>query len=189
MSAVLRTHVRGRLAKLAATAAVGIVLVAGVTTSGTAQARDGHWGGGGHFGGGHWGGGHSWGHGGYWRGGWGPSWGLSIGFPAYPYYYDPYYYPRTVVVERPVYASPDYAWPVYNQEAYNSAMSAPIGQSASWDDGNSSGTVTTVREGHAGNRYCREFQQSVVIDGKRQQAFGAACQTPDGGWEIVPDNQ
>lgn len=34
-------------------------------------------------------------------------------------------------------------------------------------------------------RYCREFQQTVTIGGKTQQAFGKACRQPDGTWKIV----
>ncbi len=33
-------------------------------------------------------------------------------------------------------------------------------------------------------RYCREFQQSVVIGGQSEQAYGIACQQPDGSWEV-----
>jgi surface antigen len=33
--------------------------------------------------------------------------------------------------------------------------------------------------------YCREFQQTVVIGGEREQAYGRACQQPDGDWKIV----
>lgn len=195
MRGVLKTNVWGQFVRTVADAAIGVAMVAAAAAalSGPAHARDGGWSGHGHWsGGGHWGGG--WGHhAGYGHGGhyWGPSWGFSVGFPAYggyydPYYYDPYYYGRTVVVERPVaYGA---AWPVYNQRAYGQAMSAPLGEAVSWDDGNTSGTVTAVRDGKADGRYCREFQQTIMIDGKRQQAFGAACQTPDGGWEIVPDN-
>jgi hypothetical protein len=32
---------------------------------------------------------------------------------------------------------------------------------------------------------CREFQQNIIIDGKRQKAHGTACRQPDGSWRIV----
>ena len=32
---------------------------------------------------------------------------------------------------------------------------------------------------------CREFQESVIIDGKTQRAYGTACRQPDGTWKIV----
>lgn len=37
------------------------------------------------------------------------------------------------------------------------------------------------------DRYCREFQQQVVIGGKLQDAYGTACRQPDGSWEIVAE--
>ena len=33
--------------------------------------------------------------------------------------------------------------------------------------------------------YCRDFVQSVVIAGRRQQAVGVACQQADGSWQVV----
>ncbi len=35
------------------------------------------------------------------------------------------------------------------------------------------------------NQYCREFQQTVVINGERQSAYGTACRQPDGQWKLV----
>jgi surface antigen len=32
---------------------------------------------------------------------------------------------------------------------------------------------------------CREFEQTIFIDGRRQLATGTACRQPDGSWEIV----
>jgi hypothetical protein len=152
----------------------------------------GHFNGGGHFGGGHFGGGHYYGGGWgghYWHGGWG---GPYVSFGVYapfwdPWYYDPGYYPA--------YYGAGYddayvagAASAYRQQAMQEAMAAPIGQSIDWTDGDASGTVTPVRNGHSGDRYCREFQQDIVVDGHHEQAYGAACQEPDGSWQIVPDN-
>lgn len=33
---------------------------------------------------------------------------------------------------------------------------------------------------------CREFQQTVTIDGDDRQAFGTTCQQPDGTWRVMP---
>ena len=35
------------------------------------------------------------------------------------------------------------------------------------------------------DQYCREFQQTVVINGEKQSAYGTACRQPDGQWKIV----
>jgi surface antigen len=68
------------------------------------------------------------------------------------------------------------------------AYNAPIGQTIQWNNPRSgnSGTFTPVNDGRDSNgAYCREFNQSVVIGGKKQDAFGTACQQPDGSWKII----
>jgi len=73
------------------------------------------------------------------------------------------------------------------QQAYTQATSAPVGQTIAWNNPNSGnkGTVTPVRDGTSNSgEYCREFQQTVVIGGKEEDAFGVACRKPDGSWEI-----
>ena len=32
---------------------------------------------------------------------------------------------------------------------------------------------------------CREFQQNIIIDGRRVPAHGTACRQPDGTWRVV----
>jgi len=65
--------------------------------------------------------------------------------------------------------------------------SAPSGQSVAWHnpDSGHSGTVTPVRTYQSGGTYCREYQQTVTIDGKPQQSYGTACRQPDGSWKIA----
>ena len=65
--------------------------------------------------------------------------------------------------------------------------SAPSGQSVAWNnpDSGRSGTVTPVRTYQSGGTYCREYQQTVTIDGKPQQSHGTACRQPDGSWKIA----
>jgi hypothetical protein len=36
----------------------------------------------------------------------------------------------------------------------------------------------------AGGQICREFQQTVTIAGRPQQAYGTACRQPDGSWKL-----
>ncbi len=48
------------------------------------------------------------------------------------------------------------------------------------------GTITPKRTYQtAEGRYCREYQQTVIIGGEEQQAYGHACRQPDGTWKIV----
>jgi surface antigen len=36
--------------------------------------------------------------------------------------------------------------------------------------------------------YCREYTRSVTIGNRAQDAYGTACQQPDGSWKIVSEN-
>lgn len=76
----------------------------------------------------------------------------------------------------------------YAVQAERRAYAAPIGEDIQWrnpDTGNY-GTVTPVGEGRTANgQYCRDFRQSIYVDGKSEQATGRACQQRDGSWKIV----
>jgi surface antigen len=68
------------------------------------------------------------------------------------------------------------------------AYTAPVGQQITWNNpqNGNSGTITPVKDGYAANgSYCREFQQNIVVGGQQKQAYGTACQQPDGSWKIV----
>ncbi len=75
------------------------------------------------------------------------------------------------------------------ERAYEQAQTAPIGQPITWEnpDNGHYGSVTPVREGthDQTGEYCREFQQTVTIGGRPEDAYGVACQQPDGAWKIV----
>ena len=72
--------------------------------------------------------------------------------------------------------------------ANQQATTAPIGERIAWrnpDSGNS-GTVVPTREGTGPKgEYCREYQQSVTVGGKTEQAYGTACRQPDGSWKVM----
>lgn len=58
---------------------------------------------------------------------------------------------------------------------------------STWNNPNkqTSGTVTPVETYQRDDgRYCREYQQTVTIGGKTEEAYGTACRQPDGSWEI-----
>lgn len=72
-------------------------------------------------------------------------------------------------------------------QAMNQAYVAPVGQSIRWNNPESgnSGTVTTTNDGYSSSgSYCREFQQTINVNGRSQTAYGVACQRPDGTWQI-----
>ncbi len=73
-------------------------------------------------------------------------------------------------------------------EAEGEATKAPLGETIHWQNPESGhhGTVTPTRDGQTeSGRYCREYQTTVTIDGKTEDAYGIACRQPDGSWEIV----
>jgi len=71
---------------------------------------------------------------------------------------------------------------------YQAALeSSPVGKTATWrnpDSGNC-GSITPTRTFQNGNQYCREYQQTVTVGGRQQQAYGTACRQPDGSWQIM----
>lgn len=68
------------------------------------------------------------------------------------------------------------------------AQNANVGETISWNNPNTGnyGTVTPVKDGYTpSGRYCREFQQTIYVGGKKESGYGTACRQPDGSWEVV----
>jgi len=87
--------------------------------------------------------------------------GYGYGYP-YGYSYAPAY-------GYPYYPPPAYGYgpaPDPNQYAYGPDQSGGQGQSG-------------------GQSYCREFQTTIVVDGRPEKAHGTACLQPDGTWQVV----
>ena len=75
-----------------------------------------------------------------------------------------------------------------HEEALKEATTAQIGEPIIWNEAGRSGSVTAVRNGTTSDgRQCREFQQQVTIGGSKTEAYGTACQQPDGSWKVVND--
>jgi surface antigen len=45
---------------------------------------------------------------------------------------------------------------------------------------------TAAKPPVAGGPECREYQRTIIIDGKQELAYGTACRQPDGTWRIRP---
>ncbi len=75
-----------------------------------------------------------------------------------------------------------------NSSTQNALEGTTTGTTSRWinpDSGNN-GTVTPTKTfQNAGGQYCREFSQTIVVGGQKQDAFGTACRQPDGAWNIV----
>ena len=74
-----------------------------------------------------------------------------------------------------------------HEAAQVKATTAPVGDKIIWEDGNANGYVIATKEGKSSTTglVCREFQQSVTIGIKTEEAWGQACLQADGSWEIV----
>lgn len=95
---------------------------------------------------------------------------FSFGFSSAPYYYNPYPYGPAYAYP-PAYAyAPPYA---YDGGGYDQGPAYDYDGGPYTDSGPDNGP------------YCREFQTTVVIDGRPQSAHGTACQQPDGTWAVV----
>jgi surface antigen len=74
------------------------------------------------------------------------------------------------------------------QAAQKAFESTPTGQPVAWQnpDNGHSGTVTPTKTYQtASGSYCRQYETSVNIGGKLENAHGTACRQPDGSWKIV----
>lgn len=77
----------------------------------------------------------------------------------------------------------------YHAQAVEQAYSAPINKTISWDNPETghSGSVTPVREGRqaSSGNLCRQYKQTIVVDGQAETAYGTACQNSDGTWTLA----
>jgi surface antigen len=75
------------------------------------------------------------------------------------------------------------------QQAYQQAMeSQKTGQSSSWvnpDSGHTGSIEPTRTYQNSSGQYCRDFQQTVTVDGRTETATGTACRQADGTWQVV----
>ncbi|MEK9754217.1 MAG: RT0821/Lpp0805 family surface protein [Rhodospirillaceae bacterium] len=69
------------------------------------------------------------------------------------------------------------------------AHNAPMGRSVTWNNSDSGhhGTVTPTRDGYdrISGDYCREYENTIFVDGREETGYGTACQKADGTWEIT----
>lgn len=62
------------------------------------------------------------------------------------------------------------------------------GQTVAWsnpDSGNSGSVTPQPAYQTSSGQYCREFQQTIVVGGQEESAYGTACRQSDGSWKIV----
>lgn len=75
-----------------------------------------------------------------------------------------------------------------NQAAQSALENNSAGQSTPWKNPQTGNSGTVTPENYyqtADGTYCREFQQTIIVSGQSQNAYGKACRQPDGSWKIV----
>jgi len=71
---------------------------------------------------------------------------------------------------------------VHTSTISNTIQTSKIGEGNKWynpQTGNSGRVIVTEQE-----KYCREYQETIVIGGREHQAYGKTCRQPDGSWKI-----
>ncbi|MGE4351622.1 MAG: glycine zipper 2TM domain-containing protein [Bdellovibrionales bacterium] len=97
------------------------------------------------------------------------SYGSMSYYPSYPAYQQNYVAPPAAPQPRVIFVQPEIV------DTYTTRHRAVL-----------------VDEGYLGpqppkpRRHCREFTQTIRIDGKLQESYGTACLRPDGSWQIEP---
>lgn len=73
------------------------------------------------------------------------------------------------------------------QTTRTSLRQDPVGTSRTWqsDQNNISGTVTPLRDyKNTDGTVCRDYRQTVTMDGQTQEQIGTACRQMDGSWSL-----
>jgi len=74
------------------------------------------------------------------------------------------------------------------ETAQESLESSPTGEALTWQnpDNGHRGSLTPVKTFKTKDDvYCREFHQTVTVDGQSELAAGTACRQSDGTWKII----
>jgi surface antigen len=76
----------------------------------------------------------------------------------------------------------------YNRTSQQAMETGQPGQPFPWQNPQNGHGGTVVPQGYyqtSDGRYCREYNQTIQIDGRSQSAHGRACREPDGTWQVV----
>lgn len=76
----------------------------------------------------------------------------------------------------------------HNGTAQTALETQRTGSTTEWvnPDSGHSGSVTPVKTyQRADGMYCRDFEQTITVDGKTELEGGTACRQSDGTWQVV----
>lgn len=79
----------------------------------------------------------------------------------------------------------------YTNTQQRALETAQPGQTLPWNNpqsGNSGSFTPSNYYTNNQGQYCREFSQTIQVDGRSERAYGTACRQPDGTWRIVSNN-
>ncbi len=71
---------------------------------------------------------------------------------------------------------------------YGGLETGRSGQSRRWynpDSGNGGDITPKAAYQNTRGQYCREYQQSITVAGRSEQAYGTACRQADGSWKVI----
>lgn len=72
-----------------------------------------------------------------------------------------------------------------NETAQETMETAEVGQTSTWSNPDSGNSGTYTPTSAADEEECRDFESTVIIDGREERASGRACRQQDGTWKIV----
>ena len=74
-----------------------------------------------------------------------------------------------------------------HEAAQIEAAKARVGERIVWETESATGYVVTTKEGVDADDglTCREFQHTITVGGKTEDAYGTACLQEDGSWHMV----
>jgi surface antigen len=74
------------------------------------------------------------------------------------------------------------------QASYKALESTQSGVPVHWrnpESGHEGSVVTTRTYQSASGQYCREFRQTVVLEGRPVASYETGCRQPDGNWKLM----
>lgn len=77
---------------------------------------------------------------------------------------------------------------MYQDTSQRALETGQPGQTLPWKNpqtGNYGSVTPKAYYQNSGGEYCREYTQTIVVGGKKQDGYGTACRQPDGTWKIV----
>lgn len=77
----------------------------------------------------------------------------------------------------------------YHQQSFDRALSSPLNVPVIWlnPENGHGGSVTSLRETRQASTggLCRQYRQTITIDGQSETIPATACQNAGGVWEII----